>query len=80
MPCYLTGSREGDLELELRVLQTEATAATRAACDMAKAIGRGSVWPKLLLSTQNWIRKHEEIDRERRSQKPKKSRNRFIKP
>lgn len=69
MPCYMTGSLEGDLAMHAEDAQEEAQEATRAACELLKYLRDchvGFSVPSLTKATQRWIRKHEKIDRKRK--------------
>lgn len=67
MPCFATGSAEGDALLSAAESDREATAATRAACEMLRELRsfRPSI-NNLSKSTMDWIKRHEEIDRKRK--------------
>lgn len=68
MPCYATGSREGDAELSAREAQQEALEATRAACEMMAKLKENDL-SGLSKQTRAWIKKHVEIDRKRMKEK-----------
>jgi hypothetical protein len=65
MPCYATGSAEGDARLSAQEAQKEATAATRVACELVKTM-RGHGLKKLLNqlspATKAWIVEHDAKD------------------
>lgn len=67
MPCYATGSAEGDARLTAEEQYSAATEATRAACEMAKLLrSKGpKSFSKLSLQTRAWVEKHDKIDEER---------------
>lgn len=69
MPCYATGSREGDAELSAREAQQEALEATRAACEMMAKLKENDLLSELSKQTRAWIKKHVEIDRKRMKEK-----------
>ena len=71
MPCYVTGSYEGDRELDARETREELLRVTRVACELAQAIRDADIshfviFPTLNLSTQKWVREHELVDKKRR--------------
>ncbi len=71
MPCYVTGSYEGDRELAARETWEELQRVTRVACELAQAIRDADkrhfiIFPTLNLPTQKWVREHEAIDKKRR--------------
>lgn len=62
MPCYATGSREGDLMLSMRESQEEATKVTDLLCQvcrLAEVDGR-----PLPAEVAVWWAKHKKIDQE----------------
>lgn len=65
MPCYYTGSAEGDAEYDATLARKAATAATRAACEMAKLLTKRQ-WAQLTPATQEWIYIHEKMDATRK--------------
>lgn len=71
MPCYLTGSAIGDMELSAEESGREATLATRAACDMMRQARRLKLWNRftagLSRKTLDWIAEHDQRDKVRRS-------------
>lgn len=70
MPCYVTGSRAGDLELDIKEMRKELLRATRAACELAKAYNNFSQWDDfrgMSKATQEWIREHNLIDKRRKT-------------
>jgi len=71
MPCYHTGSQIGDLQLDALEAKAELTRVTRVACELAGAIRDADkshfvIWPTLTLSTQKWVREHEQVDYQRK--------------
>jgi hypothetical protein len=69
MPCYATGSAEGDAALDAREARQELTRVTRIACELAEAIrgsGQAFWFDRLSKETQMWIREHDKIDKQRR--------------
>lgn len=72
MPCFTTGSAEGDARLDAEESSREATRATRAACDMLRRARRMKVWKEfvggLSRKTLDWITEHDNTDKERRAQ------------
>lgn len=65
MPCYDSRDDEDRVNTQKR-----ADRATKAACEMARVLQNSDtawrlVWPRLTLTTQKWIRAHEEVDRKR---------------
>lgn len=68
MPCYVTGSAQGDAELARDEAYDDANKATRAACEMAKILKPMAQFNRLSKSTQDWIKEHEKIDRQRKKE------------
>lgn len=75
MPCYVTGSREGDLALDARDAREELQRVTRVACDLARAYthllsvyypSSNGLFYTLSVETREWIREHKAIDARRR--------------
>lgn len=71
MPCYVTGSREGDLELNAQEAQTEATKATRLLCSVMSAIDEAanngvSMRHYLPADAVTWWAKHKKVDAKRK--------------
>ena len=71
MPCY--DSRSNDPAYVCEEVQKRADAATRAACELAKAIRKSdlynnyeSIMDTISSSTQKWVREHEQVDYQRR--------------
>lgn len=66
MPCYYSSVNDHNSEERFR-LGARANAATRAACEMARVIRNAPItlWSRLSLSTQKWIRAHEALDARR---------------
>ena len=67
MPCYATGSAEGDAQLSAREARQEATENARAACDALAVLEQFVEFNQLKPATQRWWRRHKKIDRERRA-------------
>jgi hypothetical protein len=73
MPCYDNRNDFAGLREDCTQIQRRADAATRAACEMARAI-EGSdtawrlLWPRLTLATQKWIRMHQALDERRKEE------------
>lgn len=65
MPCYITGSREGDLELSSRQASQRATEAARAACEALSIVEARGDLAECSAETQEWWAEHKRIDRER---------------
>ena len=61
MPCYATGTAEGDANLRAHDAQDAATKATRAACEMAKVLTARQRF-KLSDATREWIAEHAKSD------------------
>ena len=65
MPCYATGSALGDAQLSAEENWRDATAATRAACEMARMLRSGKPnFDGLSKATRSWVREHDKVDRE----------------
>jgi len=72
MPCY--DPRSNDPEYLCEDIRKELNRVTRVACELALAIRVSdmyrmnipSIWGTLNLSTQKWVREHEEVDKKRR--------------
>lgn len=58
MPCYYTGSREGDLELNLEESHKVVTKLTRLLCEACKKIPEKDMSKKL----RKWCKQHKKID------------------
>ena len=73
MPCYRTGSFEGDRALALRenneALRTLITKLTRVACDALSVLSEYEEFDRVKPETKLWWAKHEKIDRERKKMK-----------
>lgn len=65
MPCYMTGTREGDLALRVEELHEEATKTTRLLCKTLRSLDKRTVG-SLPKDVQEWWEKHQEIDRKRK--------------
>jgi hypothetical protein len=64
MPCYVTGSEIGDIQLSAQEAHDAATAATRAACELAKAVPSSKL-KKMSAATQKWVKQHVKSDRKK---------------
>lgn len=65
MPCYATGSAEGDARMDAREAQIAAVAATRAACElvaMLRSRGMRKMLNQLTPATKAWIVEHDAKD------------------
>lgn len=75
MPCYYTGTREGDLELNLEEKSEALTKVTRLLCEVCQKFEG-----KLPKNAQVWWSEHKEIDRERQERETRdKMRDTLIK-
>ena len=63
MPCYYTGSREGDLELSEREARATVTYLARLLCEAAKSLKAAHI--PLGTELARWYRGHLELDDER---------------
>lgn len=78
MPCYDPRDDEEDA-LNIKRLH----AATKAACDLAKAVRYydahhgTALWGMLSLTTQKWIREHEAMDEKRNNALSRSQAKRF---
>jgi hypothetical protein len=63
MPCYATGSAEGDALLQRDEAHKLAPAAARAACELAKAV------PLSSKETRAWVSDHALIDEKKKRAK-----------
>lgn len=68
MPCYMTGSAEGDARLSAEEAEGRASKATRAACEMARLLKGTALFQRLSPKTLEWVKEHAKIDRERRKE------------
>lgn len=69
MPCYVTGSAEGDAQLAAREAREAATLATRLLCEVMEVLPDG-IRDGLYLAVPGlpvWWSKHQQIDRERKA-------------
>ena len=73
MPCYYTGSAEGDAQLAADEARRELTRVTRVACELWELVESIPMLHHNLqvLSgpTLRWIRQHQKIDKKRRHKK-----------
>lgn len=65
MPCYTTGSAEGDAHLAAQEAHEAATKASRAACDALNLIEQRGALSFVSADTLTWWREHQKTDRER---------------
>lgn len=65
MPCYATGSAEGDANLKASEAWEAATVVTRVACELAKAVSKTKL-SKMSESTRDWVKDHNLIDKKRK--------------
>lgn len=69
MPCYYTGSAEGDARLSEQEAHTETTKITDMLCRTLKAIEDRELEPDLLLiqllpkDVQRWWKEHKKLDK-----------------
>lgn len=61
MPCFSTGSAEGDAYLRTEEAQAELTEVTRMLCSVCEA---HPDWTKLPSDIRRWYKRHLEIDAE----------------
>lgn len=66
MPCYVTGSAEGDARLSAREAQQRATLAARVACEALSLLEQGSYVEVLSEEAQVWWAQHKLVDEQRR--------------
>lgn len=66
MPCYATGSRQGDLELSLNDAQKIATKATQRLCATLEVFEQYEEFNLLPADVKRWWRKHKEVDARRK--------------
>lgn len=69
MPCFVTGSAEGDAQLAASEAREAATLATRLLCGVMERISpmqRGDLY-RLVAGLQPWWEKHQQIDRDRKA-------------
>ena len=64
MPCYVTGTSEGDANLHAAEAQKAATSATRVACEALRYIEEKGDIHHLSISAQQWWREHRVVDGE----------------
>lgn len=65
MPCYATGSAEGDANLALSEAQEEATRVTEMLCSVMRnldILGQSTIAPG---NVQDWWKRHKKLDRQR---------------
>lgn len=70
MPCYTTGTAEGDARLSAERAAAEVTELTRILCAVGQQAVRYGWLLRLPASFQAWWAKHEEIDQRVRKEKP----------
>ena len=73
MPCFYTGSAEGDAQLAAQEAREELTEVTRVACELAK-LATPKKFVKLSEKTQDWVLEHRKTDKKNKTLKKKKSR------
>lgn len=71
MPCYATGSAEGDARLSASEARSEATKAVRMLCAACRIIDRHKLRAEMPNELINWWRNHQKIDEERRKRERK---------
>lgn len=64
MPCYVTGSGEGDEAMYAEESRKKALAATKAACELIRT--HNINYHLLSKPTLQWVREHEKLDKKRR--------------
>ena len=74
MPCYLTGSLEGDLRLETSEAREQATLMTRRACAALEILTREGLLNELPSDVRDWWKKHQAIDLERKTREREQER------
>jgi hypothetical protein len=76
MPCYATGSAEGDLRLAMEENAKETaekiTMLTRVACELSEGAAPSKL-KKMSKLTQIWVKKHQKIDKKNKTLKKKKN-------
>ena len=68
MPCYLTGSREGDLALDAAETSKEVTKLTRMLCRVCKQAEGLKTFNRLPEEVQKWWKKHKKVDEQRKKE------------
>lgn len=68
MPCYLTGSARGDIELHYSELRREAQGLNQMLCDVCERFEQVDSLASLPLEVQEWWRHHKRVDEERKEQ------------
>lgn len=73
MPCYYTGSREGDLALAAQETREALTKVTRVACELLSLMpGYGDgAWDEISPEVIAWCKEHQRKDRQRRANERK---------
>ena len=76
MPCYMTGSLEGDLRMSLEEYQEKAGGLTRILCKVCDKATKNGTFKDLPKEARLWYAKHELIDRERKREEARLERER----
>lgn len=66
MPCYATGSRQGDLELSLSESQKIATKSTQRLCATLEVFEQFEEFNLLPADVKRWWKSHKEVDARRK--------------
>ena len=69
MPCYYTGTAEGDARLAAQEATTELTEVTRLLCKAMKVVERERLLKSMPDDVRDWWREHKVIDRKAQSRK-----------
>jgi hypothetical protein len=72
MPCYITGSQEGDLSLSLEEAHSKATELTNLLCMQCEALEATKNFHLMHFCVRKWWENHKKIDEDRRREEQKK--------
>lgn len=69
MPCYLTGSREGDMDLEMKELRARAQTVNAMLCEVCEVAEEHEFLDLLPVQVRAWWAQHKLQDERERNRK-----------
>ena|SRR5579862_9145034 len=77
MPCYATGSAEGDARLDAQESREELTKVSRYLCEAMTLIEKNAGLAYLSNGAKSWWKKHKAIDSRRRAEESAEKRRKL---
>ena len=78
MPCYYTGSAEGDAELARSEMSTELTKVAQMLCALCENLENVRMDHLITGDTVEWWKEHKEIDQARAKREEKKAKKKAL--